>query len=262
MDKKHSELCNSLHTLLQSATGQLQSSGSKTTFAGVVKDAVGGGQVQGATGGAGGQNRLGHQIRGRSPSVKRARMEDGIIEENQRDKPSSKPKPVIGTSDSKLTGRKMRSPPADIFVWGIHPDTSIEDIVNDLADSDIKIKETDVFKKSNKDAYLCSYKISVPAADLAKALDPSIWPLRVKVREFIHYARRKPQNDGASGGQAPAGQGQAGSRPPHAQGQGGAHAAQGPQAAQAAAQGSHLQVPGIRLENMFAALARHAATQL
>ena len=28
------------------------------------------------------------------------------------------------------------------------------------------------------------------AEDLHKALYPSVWPLRVKVREFIHYSRR------------------------------------------------------------------------
>ena len=45
---------------------------------------------------------------------------------------------------------------------------------------------------------LVSYKISVQASDLSKALNPEIWPLRVKAREYIHYARkkqpRKPQN--------------------------------------------------------------------
>ena len=32
-----------------------------------------------------------------------------------------------------------------------------------------------------------NYKISVKAEDLEKALNPTVWPLRVKVREFIHY---------------------------------------------------------------------------
>ena len=88
----------------------------------------------------------------------------------------------------------MKSPPADIFVWGVHPETTIEDIVNDLADSNITVKETDIEKKSRDEAYLCSYRISVPASDLQKALDPSIWPLRVKVREFVHYAKRNPKS--------------------------------------------------------------------
>lgn len=30
------------------------------------------------------------------------------------------------------------------------------------------------------------------AEDLSKALDPCVWPLRVKVREFIHYKKRPP----------------------------------------------------------------------
>ena len=30
----------------------------------------------------------------------------------------------------------------------------------------------------------------MPAADLSKALDPAIWPLRVKVREYIYYSNK------------------------------------------------------------------------
>ncbi len=38
-----------------------------------------------------------------------------------------------------------------------------------------------------------SYKISIKAEDLNKALDPTVWPMRVKVREFIYY-RKKPDH--------------------------------------------------------------------
>ena len=137
--------------------------------------------------------------RSRSPSIKRFRNEDGSATEiegqfqsgqNKKNKKTA----VIGTSNSAVTGRKMKSPPADIFVWGIHPETTIEDIINDLAASDIKVEVKDIEQKSKKEAYLVSYKISVPASDLSKALNPDIWPLRVRVREFIHYARRNPQS--------------------------------------------------------------------
>ena len=59
--------------------------------------------------------------------------------------------------------------------------------------SGIKIDPTDVVKKSKAEANLCSYKISVPATSLEKALDPTIWPLRVRVREFIHYSNKPKQ---------------------------------------------------------------------
>ena len=88
----------------------------------------------------------------------------------------------------------MRSPPADIFVYGVHPDTTEEDIVQDLADSDIIINIGDIVQKSKEEAFLKSYKISVKAEDLQKALNPSVWPLRVKVREFIHYSRKTAAN--------------------------------------------------------------------
>ena len=80
-----------------------------------------------------------------------------------------------------------------IVVWGIHPDTTIQDIVTDLAESGVIIEEKDVQKKSKSEAYLSSYKISVKAEDLQVALNPSVWPLRVKVREFIHYSSKLPR---------------------------------------------------------------------
>ena len=38
------------------------------------------------------------------------------------------------------------------------------------------------------------------AEDLQKALDPSVWPMRVKVREYIYYAKRHPKQDGGAAG--------------------------------------------------------------
>ena len=111
----------------------------------------------------------------------------------------------------------MRSPPADIFVYGVHPATTKEDIVLDLAESGIVITEQCITKKSKDDAPLNSYRISVKAEDLDKALDPSVWPLRVKVREFIHYSKKNiragdnqgaQQQHGRVAGQAYEGEGQ------------------------------------------------------
>ena len=112
-----------------------------------------------------------------------------------------KAKSITGTSDSNATGRKMVSSPADIFIWGVHPSTTVEDIVNDLTDSGITVEANNIEKKSKPEAYLCSYKISIPSAQLDKAFDPSIWPLRVKVREYIHYSNKpKKQRNSNSGG--------------------------------------------------------------
>ena len=110
--------------------------------------------------------------------------------ERSTSRPPAK-KGVVGTSNNSVqTSRKMKSPPADIFVWGVHPNTSIQDIIADLSESGIEINEEAIKKMSKEDAFLVSYKISVNVENLQKALDPSVWPLRVKVREFIHYARR------------------------------------------------------------------------
>ena len=159
-------------------------------------DGVGGQEVQHSQQGAGvGRSRSGS-------ANKRRRGEDGPIEEySNRDRSPSnnrQKKFVVGTSTGQ-TGRKMRSPPADIFVYGVHPDTTVEDIVQDLAYNDIIIETRDIVQKSKEEAYLKSYKISVKAEDLQKALDPSVWPLRVKVREFIHYSRKTAANQQRSG---------------------------------------------------------------
>ena len=60
----------------------------------------------------------------------------------------------------------------------------IEDIVVDLAESGIKITANDVEKKSITEARLCTYRISIPAQDFNKSLQPEIWPMRVKVCEY------------------------------------------------------------------------------
>ena len=111
-------------------------------------------------------------------SMKRARIE--LEQTNSKDKGpknDSKKKTVVGTLVSNTNGRKMRSPPADIFVWGIHPDTTPDEIVKDLADSGIVIEPKDVVKKSKEGSSLLSFKISVRAEDLDKALQPDVWPL-------------------------------------------------------------------------------------
>ena len=155
----------------------------------------------------------------------------------------------------------MRSPPADIFVYGVHPLTSVEDIVADLAESDVKIEVTDIFPKSKAEAFLKSFRISVKAEDLQKALNPAIWPLRVKVREYIYYSKRNLRQGEGNGQQTGSGRGgpaHQGQGAPAHQGQGApAHQEQaGPaQQVQANSQGERGQLPGHLGGNMYAALA-------
>ena len=89
----------------------------------------------------------------------------------------------------------MKSPPADIFVWGVHPETTPDDIVNDLATSGIIITNKDIQKKSKAEATLNSFKISIPAADFEKALNPELWPLRVRVCEYFYNSKKPKQHN-------------------------------------------------------------------
>ena len=47
---------------------------------------------------------------------------------------------IMGTANSATSGRKMKSPPVDIFIWGVHKDTTPEDIIADLAESGIAVE--------------------------------------------------------------------------------------------------------------------------
>ena len=52
---------------------------------------------------------------------------------------------------------------------------------------------------------MVNYKISIKAEDLEKALNPYVWPLRVKGREFIHYKGRSKVSDLCQGQRQPTG---------------------------------------------------------
>ena len=164
---------------------------------------------------------------------------------------------MVGTVNNTVQlNRKMRSPPADIFVWGIHPDTAIEDIVADLSDSGIVIEEKDVEKKSKDEAYLVSYKIRLKAEDLQKALEPGVWPMRVKVREFIHYSKNnsKQQRGGVRGQErveSTGGHGQHRGPVPVDQSSSGV--------GQSGNQGERGELPGSLASNQFAVLADNAS---
>ena len=221
IEKKHNELVSSLEKWSASIVSIINKGGPVPcpTYANAATGRLpAGDRNSGAGRQAGGHLApplVGHETGARSRSAsKRRRNSDGtateVLQEEHHERASQpihplvkkdpRKKPVTGTSDSNATGRKMKSPPADIFVWGVHKATTIEDIVNDLAESDIKIEPKDVLLRSKPEANLCSYKISVPATDLAKALDPSIWPLRVRVREYIYYSNKpkKQQEQQAS----------------------------------------------------------------
>ena len=124
-------------------------------------------------------------------------------------------KPVEGTGGARSDGgnRKMKTAPADIFIWGVHPSTTPEDIVEDLGYSGIVVTVGDIEKKTRQDeerpAGLDSYKITVKAEDLSKALSPDVWPLRVRCRQWVHYSNRRSARSegggmfGGRGGRGP-----------------------------------------------------------
>ena len=92
-------------------------------------------------------------------SPMKRRLNDGSaepVEQHDRVRPArSKSRTFIeGTSNTAKAGRKMRSPPASFFVYGVHPDTTKQEIVEDLYLSTIEIEEKDIETKSKPEAYL------------------------------------------------------------------------------------------------------------
>ena len=64
------------------------------------------------------------------------------------------------------------------------------------------IAKDDIEEKTSEGANVKSYKIAIKAEYLEKALKPETWPLRVKVREWIYFPRKKEhQPEGGRMGQ-------------------------------------------------------------
>ena len=63
-------------------------------------------------------------------------------------------------------------------------------LLYNVNEGDIHISVEDIELKSRDNTHVSSYRISVPAEDLVKAIDPTLWPLRVKVREYIYYKKK------------------------------------------------------------------------
>ena len=116
---------------------------------------------------------------------------------------------VLGTGNRNTAGavRRMKTSRADVFVYAVDPDTTVDDIVADLAYSEIEVAASHVVKKTREGSTgLDCYRISVKREDLVKALHPDTWPAGVRVREWVHYPARRPQGqEGAGQGQHAAG---------------------------------------------------------
>jgi hypothetical protein len=116
-------------------------------------------------------------------------------------------KEYLNESDPKVgTGKKPKGSDRRLYTDENPSDTvsvkfrTKQDIVDDLEEADIKITVGDIVQmsKPNETSNVISFKISVPAEDLEKALDPTVWPLRVRVREFIHYRKRYSDRNGTT----------------------------------------------------------------
>ena len=186
--KKVDEKNNMMMSLLQSISSKMNTGSTPISTPSFTQTYAGAAAAAAVPRNQGRQQYLniqGGNYRDRSPSVKRTRDEV-----NQPSKRRNTEKHIVTGTRTMDKIRKMKSPPADIFVYGVPRDTTKADIVDDLAESDIQISPDDIQLMSKGNPAVVSYKISVKAQDLQKALDPTVWPLRVKVREFIYYKKR------------------------------------------------------------------------
>ena len=83
--------------------------------------------------------------------------------------------PVVSGSRKDDSTRKMRSAPADIFIYNVNPKCTVENIVDDLKASNICVAKSDVIRMSksapaDSRPLLDSYRITLQAEDFQKAL--------------------------------------------------------------------------------------------
>lgn len=105
-----------------------------------------------------------------------------------------------GVRDSAGAARRMKTARSDVFIYAVDPDTTVEDIIEDLAFSQVEVSAPNVVKKTRVGyTGLDCYRISVKREDLEKALKPDTWPAGVRVREWVHYPARRPGQDGGQG---------------------------------------------------------------
>ena len=123
-------------------------------------------------------------------------------------------KAVVGTGGGSL-GRKMKTARADIFIYAVDQSTTVGDIVEGLALNQIEVSPSHVVKKTRTDVqsrFDC-YRISVKQEDMDKSLQPDMWPMGVRVRQWVHYRQQGGQGGPAGpGGHVREGQGLAGGR--------------------------------------------------
>ena len=137
----------------------------------------------------------GNKDRVRYPTVASRNQGDLNNSARSRDRSNSRLRAVSGTFNSAGDQgvRKMKVAPVDIFVYGVHKDTTFDDIVEELKYSKIDIVKDDIEEKTREGSNVKSFKISIKAEFLEQALKPETWPLRVKVREWLYFPRKRIQ---------------------------------------------------------------------
>ena len=99
---------------------------------------------------------------------------------------------IYGASTS--LGSRFRGGPdikdlSDIFVYHVASDVTVGDVKSHLKQEDITVQQLRIDITSNKDAIYKSFRIIAPGIYKDTLMNPEIWPVGVKVRE---YAARKP----------------------------------------------------------------------
>ena len=75
-----------------------------------------------------------------------------------------------------------------MFVYNTHPETTIEDVAEIMAEAQINIFGNPE-KKSHVDCWMASFHVRVVHEDYEKLKNPAIWPTGWKCRDFI---RKRP----------------------------------------------------------------------
>jgi hypothetical protein len=92
-------------------------------------------------------------------------------------------------SSNKLKGAPP--PSRDFFIYRVAKETSAENIIDFLNDSEVQFN--DVHQLSKPDSMYKSFKLSVPISQMERVLEKSLWPAGIMVRRFRPKRSEQPE---------------------------------------------------------------------
>ena len=98
----------------------------------------------------------------------------------------------MGKGDS--TGLTAVPPPdRDFFIWRVHKSDEIKEVGDYIVRKGVDYRKLE--KKSNENARLNSFKLTISIDDMPKVNDPLFWPKGWNVRRWFERSNNEPMHN-------------------------------------------------------------------